>query len=306
MKYFSKISGFFLVICSNLAFAQVKDMSYLKEGVVIPAPSLNLQSDGYFDDLEKALLNPDAVLHLNLKKKNLNEFPTAVYSFKNLEILDLSGNEIVVIPEGINKAVPKLRELYLNSNNLKSIGYEIVSLTHLEVLHILNNPIEFIVPEIRNMGSLNTLKLSSTNSGIKFQAAIWDMSNLNYLFLMKMNIEFIPSSIVKFTGLKELCLNDNLISQIPSELYQLKQIEYLGLGNNKISDFQKELGQLGNLNYLAVFGNPISSFPETVSGLKKLDWFAGWNTKMDEAAINKLKAILPPQTRSNFDGKGIH
>jgi Leucine-rich repeat (LRR) protein len=306
MKYIPKLVGFFVVVASNLVFGQTKDMSYLKEGTPIPAPNMTFESPGYFENLDKAVLDPNSVIHLNLKQKNLKDFPQVIFSFKNLEVLDLSVNSIEVLPNGIGINLPKLKELYLNSNRLTSIGLEITACTNLSVLQVLDNPLESIVPEIRNMRVLHTLKLSSTNPKVKFQSAIWELTQLNYLFLLKMNIESIPSSVGNFKSLQEICVNDNSVGQIAKELYELTQLEYLGLGNNKLSSIPPAIGHLENLNYLAVFGNPISNVPETIGNFKKLEWFAAWNTKMNEQTISEIKTILMPSTKSNFDGKGIH
>ena len=56
-----------------------------------------------FFDLESAKLNPDLVKDLNLKGKNLVTFPLEILTFKNIELLDLSNNQISEIPDELRR-----------------------------------------------------------------------------------------------------------------------------------------------------------------------------------------------------------
>lgn len=52
--------------------------------------------------------------------KKLTEIPESIFSVTNLEVLNLSDNNLKIIPEGINK-LENLKYLYLASNSLKSL-----------------------------------------------------------------------------------------------------------------------------------------------------------------------------------------
>ena len=51
-----------------------------------------------FDDLEEALLSPDDVEILILKREKYNEWPNELAMFRNLRVLDLSHNKIESLP----------------------------------------------------------------------------------------------------------------------------------------------------------------------------------------------------------------
>ena len=47
-----------------------------------------------FTSLETALLQPENVYHLRLRKKRLDSLPKEIYQLQNLRILDLSKNKL--------------------------------------------------------------------------------------------------------------------------------------------------------------------------------------------------------------------
>jgi len=51
-----------------------------------------------FDNLEEALLTPEAVSSLSLSGKGLSTFPSDIYKFINLINLDLSNNQLSTLP----------------------------------------------------------------------------------------------------------------------------------------------------------------------------------------------------------------
>jgi Leucine-rich repeat (LRR) protein len=207
-------------------------MSYLHKN--IPTPIVVSENPGYFDDLEKAKANPEKVTHLNLQNYGLESVPKEIYAFKNMVTLDLSMNSLHSLPLEMKSQLPHLEELFLVKNQFTTIGNDIIQLTQLRILNVSENPILTIAPEINSMKKLSALKISSTDPNVKFQPSIWELNNLEHVFLLKLNISSISPEIKNWSILKELCLNDNKLESIPSELFNNPQIEYLGFGNNNI------------------------------------------------------------------------
>ena len=56
------------------------------------------QNNKRFKSLDEALVMPDSVFILDLSFANLKELPKEINRFKNLEVLDISGNQISKLP----------------------------------------------------------------------------------------------------------------------------------------------------------------------------------------------------------------
>ena len=74
-----------------------------------------------FYDLNKALKKPEVVTRLDLKGKNLSEFPMEVLTMPNIQYLELSNNTITDIPLEI-KRLTKLQDLHLKSNPISIVN----------------------------------------------------------------------------------------------------------------------------------------------------------------------------------------
>lgn len=115
-----------------------------------------------FKSMDEALLNPDAVQHLKLKRCKLEEWPLDLTQFKNLLILDLSHNKIADLPADLS-AYSNLMELNLTGNKLDSVPDAIGDLTGLKVLKLGNNEIYHTSERIGNLKNLEYLELWSNN-----------------------------------------------------------------------------------------------------------------------------------------------
>ena len=113
-----------------------------------------------YNNLEEALKNPNKVYRLNLgNQKNLpKKFDLSV--FKNLETIYLNReknlnltNAIVILGK-----LPGLKNLHLESDNLKSLPAEILVLKKLEYLNLNNNQLNEI-PKLDNLDHLKFLDM---------------------------------------------------------------------------------------------------------------------------------------------------
>lgn len=130
-----------------------------------------------FTTLEEALINPDQVIKLSLKRKRLKEIPQAVYQFPNLTWLDISKNQLKVLPSEIAK-LQKLEYLNVSNNNLDQLPDDIVNLVNLKRL-------------IANQNNLTGLP-----------AQLGNCEKLQFLDLWSNNIEDLPESLSKCQDLK--------------------------------------------------------------------------------------------------------
>ncbi|PAT02695.1 hypothetical protein CI105_01675 [Candidatus Izimaplasma bacterium ZiA1] len=140
---------------------------------------------------------------------------SALDTLTSLELLDLSNNNLGAVGDEISpdfsslSSAPNLRELYLNDNNLTSIGGLSDKNLPLKILHLQNNEISDISP-------------------------ISGFTNLEELVLFNNLIDDI-TEISGMTSLVEINLSDNLIVDFEG-LLQIPNIEFVNLSNNLVEE----------------------------------------------------------------------
>jgi Leucine-rich repeat (LRR) protein len=118
-----------------------------------------------YTNLATASLSPDSVIQLVLIKKKLTKFPDELWSFKNMEFLDLSKNRLDSIPLRIQE-LKKLKVLKLSRNNISFIPPQLYKLANLEILVLSDNEMAYISPQIANLKKLKNLDLWRTNISV--------------------------------------------------------------------------------------------------------------------------------------------
>lgn len=175
------------------------------------------------DTLEKG----DTARFTSLMLKN-----KGIEVFSNLISLDLSGNELKELPEGIGK-LESLRILGLNNNQLKGLPVELGSLDHLEVLSLTGNALTTLPVEIGGLVSLEQLNLKGNQLGV------------------------LPGSVGKL-----LALEDNLLTTLPEGLGRLDHLSILDLGHNQLKEIPSWMGDLSSLYFLDLSHNAIGTIDE--------------------------------------------
>ena len=100
---------------------------------------------------------------LDLSGQNLTQVPGSVLGRTDIEVLDLSHNNLDgALPAEIRN-MRNLRTLDLSDNNFTGVPAEVGQLTNLEVLDLSNNPITGLPHEIGNLKNLRVLDLRGTD-----------------------------------------------------------------------------------------------------------------------------------------------
>lgn len=115
-----------------------------------------------YTDLTEAMKNPEKVVKLVLRKQKLKAFPKEIWSFPNLQYLDLSKNQITDFPDSLGQ-LKNLQVLHLSRNKIESLPREIGDLTNLVVLDVNQNEVINIPPQIGKLKKLRYLDLWSNN-----------------------------------------------------------------------------------------------------------------------------------------------
>uniref|UniRef100_A0A8C7P318 poly(A)-specific ribonuclease n=1 Tax=Oncorhynchus mykiss TaxID=8022 RepID=A0A8C7P318_ONCMY len=119
----------------------------------------------------------------------------------------------------------------LSPGNVRSLSPSLWTLTHLTALHIADNCLSRIPPDIAKL------------------------HNLLYLDLSSNKIRSLPAELGHMVSLRELLLNNNQLRVLPFELGKLFQLQTLGLKGNPLAQeimslYQEHDGTRKLLNYL--------------------------------------------------------
>ena len=116
------------------------------------------QEGVWYKSLEEALVNPEHVYQLQLKRKRLTVFPVELRRFPNLQKLDLSKNKIKAFPDSLSD-LSNLIFLDLSRNDIDEIPVHISQLTSLQQLDLWDNYINVLPEQIKELKSLNFLDI---------------------------------------------------------------------------------------------------------------------------------------------------
>ncbi len=182
-----------------------------------------------------------------------------------------SDQEIVaVITEKIGAAPTSLT--YDDDNRLIKLGLSGLALTQLP-------------PELWQLTNLQELYLNE-NQLIRLPPEIGKLSNLRELELRGNQLNELPAELWQLTTLQWINLHSNQLSQLPPEIGKLANLQRLSLTRNRLSQLPLELGWLGNLEMLALGGNPLSYISPEIWKLPKLKELMLWGTQL---------STLPPE-----------
>ncbi len=124
--------------------------------------STTLDTMAGFTDLAEAMKNPEKVVKLVLRKQKLQAFPKEIWSFPNLQYLDLSKNHITEFPDTLGQ-LKNLQVIHLSRNKIESLPREIGELQNVFLLEINQNDLVMLPPQIGKLKKLKYLDLWGNN-----------------------------------------------------------------------------------------------------------------------------------------------
>ena len=159
----------------------------------------------------------DTLGHLLVSRNQLVVLPRALCHFTSLQALDVSGNRLTSLPQGIGTALTRLRSLYVYRNQLTStaLGFDALGgMCNLEALDCSHNANLTEFPDIFNCTELITFVM--THTGIsEISMEIASMTRLtNVYFDENPNLIWPPPQIMQkgnakaFDFLKELAARE--------------------------------------------------------------------------------------------------
>lgn len=170
-----------------------------------------------------------------------------------LRELCIIGQKLIYMSRELSN-IKTLKEIWLNSNNLRSLPEFIYNLTNIECIVLTDNLITNLSEGIDSFNKLNHLDISD-NLLQDLPMNISSLSSLKCLFLNENQLNILPDEICELTNLKELTLNRNRLKKISKKISNLKSLKVLTLGGNELSILPDEICELTNLNILVLDSN---------------------------------------------------
>ncbi|XP_043267748.1 toll-like receptor Tollo [Venturia canescens] len=171
--------------------------------------------------------------------------PGLLDSLEKLQSLDLSGNELTSrwINRDTFSRLVRLVVLDLSFNALTRIdAYVFKSLYSLQVLKLEHNDIDTLADgcfsSLRNLHSLTL----SHNKIVRFEPAqSAGLAALVQLFFDSNRLRDLHHHVfTNVTGLQDVSISGNLLSEVPGAVRELRSLKTLDLGNNNIARIDKE------------------------------------------------------------------
>lgn len=156
------------------------------------------------------------------------------------------------------------------------------------------------------IGNLHNLLLLGFDIQLKeVPKFVWELINLNFLFLQDKQLNEIPEFLGKLSNLFCLYLCNNELSQVPESIGNLSKLELLDLSNNKLTAIPESIGNLSKLERLNLSNNNLVIIPESISNLTKLKKLDLSNNQISEIPdcirnIPNLKIIGLDTQRPNI------
>ncbi|KAJ4821249.1 Leucine-rich receptor-like protein kinase family protein [Rhynchospora pubera] len=278
---------------------------YLSQNNFTGSLAYNLFSPGYIPEEYGRLTK---LTYLFMANANLEgEIPISLTNLTQLELLDLSWNNLHgIIPPGI-WSFSNLQYLYLYKSNLSGeIMFVNRSCSAESLVVLLMNQLSGSIPEsFGTLRNLSVLYLYNNNLTGPIPESFGTLQNLSSLFLSynKLSGE-IPANICYHGSLTSLILSNNILNgSIPKSLGQCPELFYLEVDNNQlIGEVPSGLWQMQKLTKVIMNNNMLSG--ELPSRLQ-------WNLTVLEIENNLFSGIVPTSAghlhvfkagRNNFTG----
>ena len=243
--------------------------------------SLQLGRNNIWTLPERVFCPLPALRHLNLtwnRLQDVSEVGVSGGCGAHLLTLDLSGNDLVMLPEAGLAGLQSLKQLYLQYNDISMLADgAMVGLSSLQVLNISSNRLVALPPEIFNETlALNELYLQNNSLSVLAPGLF---SSLTYLTVLDLTENQLTSEWVTsatFSGLLRLVvlgLSHNRVTQITGDMFHdLSALQVMDLSHNDLTSISDStFSALVNLHRLDLSYNRLATMgARSLAGLHVL------------------------------------
>ncbi|SDE85146.1 T9SS type A sorting domain-containing protein [Epilithonimonas hungarica] len=213
-------------------------------------------------DVNGLLQGYNNIKNLNIADLGLQNIPSRITTFSNLESLILDNNPILANAYGNIAGLSKLTSLSLSGNALTQIPTQVSLLTQLTSLDLSsNNLTEQNTSGLSPLINLEWLSLES-NQFSQIPAQVGLLKKLQTLNLGRNKISGGTSILAGLPALQQLFMNNNLLSgNIPSEFLAMTKLLMLNLNSNQLSgDLNDKLPEITHLSNNRFNKNQLSNY----------------------------------------------
>jgi len=165
--------------------------------------------------------------------ENLSSFPKEIFELADsLEILDLSNNQLSILPKEMSRFT-KLKIAFFSNNNFTVFPNVLKECSQLSMLGFKANKIDTFEEDILPL-------------------------NIRWLILTDNRLRKLPNSIGKLTKLQKFPLAGNKLQSLPETMQACSNLELLRVSANRLEEIPSWLLELPKLAWLAFSGNPCS------------------------------------------------
>jgi len=230
----------------------------------------SIKHRNFLSSLPEAILNLEALEHLDLTGNNLTVLPSFIGKLANLKVLVWKQNELRKLPKGLFTLSNQLRKLDLSCNQINSIPNQFGELSKLEELDLSYNNIGRLPALFGAFTQLKSL-IIAYNSLKEISQNIGNLSALQYLDASYNQLKSLPNALAQLTNLQYLELSNNQLNQLPGNIHQLRfSLKDLNLSKNKLRVLPVGARHLVKLNNLDLSYNQLVDFPDAIFEMKQL------------------------------------
>uniref|UniRef100_A0A8C2I235 Protein scribble homolog n=1 Tax=Cyprinus carpio TaxID=7962 RepID=A0A8C2I235_CYPCA len=263
-------------------------------------------SDNEIQKLPPEIANFTQLVEMDISRNDISEIPENIKFCQALEIADFSGNPLSRLPDGFTQlrglahlslndvslqslpndigncflfissvqpdtlgALPNLRELWLDRNQLSLLPPELGNLRQLVCLDVSENRLSELPTEISGLIALTDLLLSENHLEV-LPDSIGSLKKLSILKVNQNRLVHLTDSIGECENLTELILTENLLQSLPYSLGKLKNLTNLNVDRNRLSSVPAELGGCVSLNVLSLRDNHLGKLPVELANATEL------------------------------------
>lgn len=232
---------------------------------------------------------------LSLGYCGISSLPVEIGSIPHLSSLNLAGNPVqalpglypslstitlgqIELPTGIPSDVWRfvnLTQLQVVGGGVTELSPGIGNLTKLQMLHLDGNRLTSLPPEIglcKNLSTLSVqLRYGADHSQLSsLPSSLWELTELNSLYLAENQLTSIPAEISKLTSLRNINLSGNQLTDFPAELFPLTKLISIHLARNLLTDIPDEIAGFTSLVNLSLEENELTTLPASIGNCTEI------------------------------------